>query len=104
MFSSATLKFYVHPFICSFYLCFVLLINDNLYFSGINIVAIAESIHLSESLTDKLRHGGSNVTGYLAIAYALYKIATPLRYTITLGKILLCLSYCCYISYKKMNL
>jgi len=38
---------------------------------------------MSESFVDKITKSGA---GNLAVAYALYKIATPARYTVTLGK------------------
>ena len=41
-------------------------------------------VGVSESLVDKVTNSGA---GHLAVAYALYKIATPARYTVTLGKI-----------------
>ncbi|KAL1123847.1 hypothetical protein AAG570_001618 [Ranatra chinensis] len=61
--------------------------------SGVDLAAFAETMNFSESLVDKLRSGGHNTTGYLAISYALYKIATPLRYTVTLGGTTLSINY-----------
>ncbi|XP_037084922.1 protein FAM210A-like [Pollicipes pollicipes] len=50
--------------------------------SGIDVAGLLESWGFSETITDKLRHSSA---GHLAVAYALYKIATPARYTVTLG-------------------
>lgn len=57
-----------------------------LCFSGVDIVALLEWMNVSDRVVAPFRNGHSK-TGYLAISYALYKIATPLRYTVTLGKI-----------------
>lgn len=51
-------------------------------FSGVDVIAILEKLHVSESLLSSLRDSSA---GYIAIAYALYKIFTPVRYTVTLG-------------------
>lgn len=40
---------------------------------------------VGEKLVEKLRNTNSTM-GYLTISLALYKIATPLRYTVTLGQ------------------
>lgn len=60
--------------------------NFNLFkhCSGVDIASLLEAIGAGEKLVDKLRNSNSTM-GYLAIAYALYKIATPIRYTVTLG-------------------
>lgn len=59
-------------------------------FSGVNIVSILESWNVSESILHHLRDSSM---GYVAVAYALYKIATPLRYTVTLGGTTLSINY-----------
>lgn len=51
-------------------------------FSGVDIVGIMENLHISETIISKLRDSS---LGHWAIAYILYKIATPARYTVTLG-------------------
>lgn len=57
--------------------------NNKLYFfSGVDIVGIMESYNVSAKLLDPLRDSSM---GHLAVAYILYKIATPARYTVTLG-------------------
>lgn len=66
--------------------CLLVLFQPYMRFSGVDIIAILESLHLSESVVGPLRDSSA---GYIAIAYALYKIFTPLRYTVTLGKALI---------------
>ncbi|XP_049867581.1 protein FAM210A [Pectinophora gossypiella] len=50
--------------------------------SGVDVLAILESIGVSESILTTLKNSGA---GYFALAFALYKLATPLRYAVTLG-------------------
>ncbi|CAG6016079.1 protein FAM210A-like [Menidia menidia] len=49
---------------------------------GVNVVAFLEIVGLPESLVGLLRDSSS---GYALTAYAMYKIATPARYAVTLG-------------------
>ncbi|XP_069813923.1 protein FAM210A [Dendropsophus ebraccatus] len=49
---------------------------------GINVVPFLELIGLPESIVNILKNSES---GNVLTAYALYKIATPVRYTVTLG-------------------
>ena len=51
--------------------------------SGLDVVALLENLGVSEKIINPLR--GSSA-GYVALAYAMYKVATPARYTVTLGK------------------
>lgn len=60
------------------------------YFSGVDIVGILESWNFSEKITNSLKDSSM---GYIAVSYALYKIATPLRYTVTLGGTTLSINY-----------
>lgn len=50
--------------------------------SGIDIVPLLESLGASERITKPLKTSGA---GYVAVAYAMYKLATPARYMVTLG-------------------
>jgi len=50
--------------------------------SGLDVVALLESLGVSEKIINPLK--GSSA-GYVALAYAMYKVATPARYTVTLG-------------------
>ncbi|XP_075897063.1 uncharacterized protein LOC142898161 [Nelusetta ayraudi] len=57
---------------------------------GVNVVPFLEMIGLPESVVDLLRESSS---GYAITAYAMYKIATPARYTVTLGGTSLLVQY-----------
>merc|ERR1712025_1192481 len=50
--------------------------------SGVDIAGMLESIGTSERILDYLRNSEA---GYYALSYACYKIATPIRYTVTVG-------------------
>ncbi|XP_013107099.2 uncharacterized protein C18orf19 homolog A [Stomoxys calcitrans] len=50
--------------------------------SGVDVAAVLQYLHLSETIIEKVQ--GSSL-GHWAIAYLCYKVATPLRYAITLG-------------------
>ncbi|XP_023312187.1 uncharacterized protein C18orf19 homolog B isoform X2 [Anoplophora glabripennis] len=58
--------------------------------SGIDIIALLESWHVSERFVNPLRDSSM---GYFAVSYALYKIATPARYTVTLGGTTISINY-----------
>ncbi|KAJ9586936.1 hypothetical protein L9F63_019480 [Diploptera punctata] len=58
--------------------------------SGVDIVALLENMGISEKLINPLRDSHA---GYIAVAYALYKIATPIRYTVTLGGTTISIKY-----------
>ncbi|KAK5645764.1 hypothetical protein RI129_004228 [Pyrocoelia pectoralis] len=58
--------------------------------SGVDIVGILESWNVSEKITNKLK---DSHMGYLAVSYALYKLSTPLRYTVTIGGTTLSIGY-----------
>ncbi|KAJ8729266.1 hypothetical protein PYW08_000847 [Mythimna loreyi] len=50
--------------------------------SGVDVLALLQSIGVSESIIGPLRDSHA---GYFAIALAMYKLATPLRYAVTIG-------------------
>lgn len=50
--------------------------------SGVDVAGFLSSIGIGETITEKLRNSSA---GHIAVAYALYKLATPARYTVTLG-------------------
>lgn len=52
--------------------------------SGVDIPALLQSLSISETIIDKLKDSSM---GHVAIAYMCYKVMTPVRYTVTLGKI-----------------
>lgn len=58
--------------------------------SGVDIPALLETMHVSEAVVTKLR---DSTLGHAAIAYLCYKIATPVRYTVTLGGTTLSIKY-----------
>lgn len=53
-----------------------------LYCSGVDVLTLLQSIGVSESIIGPLR---DSQAGYFAIALAIYKLATPLRYAVTIG-------------------
>ena len=55
-----------------------------LVYSGLDVVTLLENLGVSEKIINPLK--GSSA-GYVALAYVMYKVATPARYTVTLGKI-----------------
>jgi len=50
--------------------------------SGVDIVGFLEMIGTSQKVLDYMRNSEA---GYYALSYACYKIATPIRYTVTVG-------------------
>jgi len=58
--------------------------------SGVDVPTLLERINISERLINPLRDSSA---GYIALAYALYKIATPVRYTVTLGGTTISINY-----------
>ncbi|CAB1350438.1 unnamed protein product [Coregonus sp. 'balchen'] len=57
---------------------------------GVNVVPFLEYVGFPEKLVKLLEHSQS---GYALTAYAMYKIATPARYTVTLGGTSLSIRY-----------
>jgi len=58
--------------------------------SGVDIAGILESLKVSETITHSLKDSSM---GYVAVSYLLYKLATPLRYTVTLGGTTISINY-----------
>ncbi len=50
--------------------------------TGVDVVSILQWCGLSEAYLEKLQHSEWQ---YYALAYACYKVATPVRYTVTVG-------------------
>ncbi|CAH1644774.1 unnamed protein product [Spodoptera littoralis] len=50
--------------------------------SGVDVLALLKTLGVSETIIVPLR---DSAAGYFALALALYKLATPLRYTVTVG-------------------
>lgn len=58
--------------------------------SGVDIVPWLEYLGAGEKILSHLRNSNA---GYYAIAYAMYKLATPARYTVTIGGTTLSINY-----------
>lgn len=54
-----------------------------IYYSGVDMVALMHSLSISDSFIDKMKDSSM---GHYAITYMCYKIATPIRYTVTIGE------------------
>ncbi|XP_073829104.1 protein FAM210A-like [Musca autumnalis] len=66
--------------------------------SGVDVPAVLQYLHLSETIIEKVQ--GSSL-GHWAIAYLCYKVATPLRYAITLGGTTISIKYLVQAGYIK---
>lgn len=53
-------------------------------FSGVDVLGLLESLGVSETLMAPLKESSA---GYFALAFALYKLVTPLRYAVTVGNV-----------------
>lgn len=53
-----------------------------IFFSGVDVIGLLESLNISEKLLTPLKESSA---GYFALAFALYKLVTPLRYAVTVG-------------------
>ncbi|GAB6025807.1 hypothetical protein CHUAL_011784 [Chamberlinius hualienensis] len=58
--------------------------------SGVDIVPLLEKLGASETIIKTVGNSGA---GYIAVAYGMYKIATPARYTVTLGGTTISINY-----------
>ena len=58
--------------------------------SGVDVPAVLEWIGISATYVDKLRYSDA---GYYAMAYACYKIVSPVRYMVTVGSSTLTIKY-----------
>lgn len=68
--------------------------------NGVDVTTILEKCHLSEHYLDMLRNSGA---GNWALTYALYKIFTPARYTVTIGGTTMVIRYLNRIGYLKVS-
>ncbi|KAL5276795.1 FAM210A family protein [Megaselia abdita] len=50
--------------------------------SGVDVPSLLQAMHISETIIEKMQNSD---LGHLAIAYLCYKVATPVRYAVTLG-------------------
>ena len=53
-----------------------------MFFSGLDVVPILEKLGATETILKPFKSSG---VGNAAVAYLLYKLATPARYTVTIG-------------------
>jgi Protein of unknown function (DUF1279) len=51
-------------------------------YSGVDVIAIMNSLGFSDKITSPFKDSS---LGHIAVAYLLYKVATPARYTVTLA-------------------
>ncbi|KAG7188773.1 hypothetical protein KM043_008391 [Ampulex compressa] len=68
--------------------------------NGVDIVKLLELMNLSEQYLGMLRNSSA---GTWAVTYALYKIFTPLRYTITVGGTTMAIRYLNRLGYLKAS-
>ncbi|KAL0119036.1 hypothetical protein PUN28_009571 [Cardiocondyla obscurior] len=66
--------------------------------NGVDIVQLLEYMNFSEKYVDLVRNSSA---GNWAITYALYKIFTPLRYTVTVGGTTMAIRYLSKLGYVK---
>ncbi|BES88585.1 Protein of unknown function (DUF1279) [Nesidiocoris tenuis] len=53
--------------------------------SGFDIAAALEFLNLGDEVMNRIRNNANSFAGHITISYLLYKLFTPLRYTVTLG-------------------
>lgn len=59
-----------------------------MFYSGIDVVNLLQMIGVPDTLIETVKSSkAGNVAGNAVAAFALYKIATPARYTVTVGKL-----------------
>lgn len=68
--------------------------------SGVDVAALLQWFGVSETYVEKL---SNSEMGYAALAYACYKVATPIRYTITVGGTTMTVKYLSDLGYLKTS-
>merc|ERR1712079_870239 len=68
--------------------------------SGVDVTALLQTFGVSEAFVEKL---SKSEMGYAALAYACYKIATPARYTVTVGGTTMTVKYLSDLGYLKTS-
>merc|ERR1712087_650725 len=68
--------------------------------SGVDVAALLQTFGVSEAFVEKL---SKSEMGYAALAYACYKIATPARYTVTVGGTTMTVKYLSDLGYLKTS-
>ena len=56
--------------------------SSDLFFSGLDVIPLLERMGASDTVIKPFKSSG---VGHLAVAYLLYKLATPARYAVTIG-------------------
>jgi len=68
--------------------------------SGVDVAALLQTFGVSETYVEKLSNSDM---GFYAMAYACYKIATPARYTVTVGGTTMTVKYLSDLGYLKTS-
>jgi len=68
--------------------------------SGVDVAALLQTFGVSDAYVEKL---SNSEMGYAALAYACYKIATPVRYTVTVGGTTMTVKYLSDLGYLKTS-
>ncbi|KAK2585614.1 hypothetical protein KPH14_010239 [Odynerus spinipes] len=68
--------------------------------NGVDVVSMLEKMHLSEKYLEMIRNSGA---GDWALTYALYKLFTPARYTVTIGGTTMSIRYLNRLGYLKAS-
>lgn len=68
--------------------------------SGVDVAALLQTFGVSEAYVEKL---SNSEMGYAALAYACYKVATPARYTVTVGGTTMTVKYLNDLGYLKTS-
>jgi hypothetical protein len=61
------------------------------FFSGVDVVPLLEKLGVPEKIIAPVRKSGASA--YVAAAYAIYHLISPLRYAVTLGLTTLTITY-----------
>ncbi|XP_034943427.1 uncharacterized protein C18orf19 homolog A [Chelonus insularis] len=69
--------------------------------NGVDVIGLMEYIHMPEKYIDMIKNSGA---GHWAVVYALYKIFTPIRYTVTVGGTTMTIKYLDEKGYMKFKL
>lgn len=57
-----------------------------LFFSGVDVVQLLEILHVPDVIVENLKSDEGKLAGNTMAAFALYKVATPARYAVTVGE------------------
>ncbi|KAK0179361.1 hypothetical protein PV327_005119 [Microctonus hyperodae] len=68
--------------------------------NGVDVISLMEYVHMPEQYVDMIRNSDA---GNWAVTYALYKVFTPLRYTVTVGGTTMSIRYLDRMGYLKFK-